>query len=449
VVDLVRRAIRTRATAIRSFLVAAGLVAILVGLFTVWNSSWDYAARSQPYDFDINLVAAHRLLDGEPLYDRAASREDGIELIGPWMVESNMGPFSSYIGPPSTALTYTPFTGMAHDDARDLYRAMLVAGIALAIVLTSLVLPRRARVPAALVGFGSLLGSFSVAKAVALANVDHWVILGMAVGVYAASRERWRLAGVGLGVATLLKVSPGLLLAYLVLRRKWEALAAAVATWVVMLGVAAIVGRPGDVWVWLHDVSGEVSKGDVNVDNQALPAFIARLFTGRTNLNDQVPLGDWRFLAYAIGAAGLLALWRATRRQALDPLDLGILVLVALLAGPISWDHYAAWAVIPLVLVCDVTRWERVSTRAIVVLSGMLATMAVLLRFGTHYWSPDQFAAHWMLRLATGTKTYAILLLLGAALWLRFRAPQALTDEAAEPAAMPELTEVPRGAPVT
>ena len=33
-----------------------------------------------------------------------------------------------------------------------------------------------------------------------------------------------------------------------------------------------------------------------------------------------------------------------------------------LVAGPLTWDHYLTWALLPFTLLCDVTRWQRLRT---------------------------------------------------------------------------------------
>jgi hypothetical protein len=48
----------------------------------------------------------------------------------------------------------------------------------------------------------------------------------------------------------------------------------------------------------------------------------------------------------ALGVAGLA--WRR-RGQPMTALECGAVTIVALLAGPITWDHYASWAILVLV----------------------------------------------------------------------------------------------------
>jgi alpha-1,2-mannosyltransferase len=279
-----------------------------------------------------------------------------------------------------------------------------------------------------------MLLSTSVNKSIWLGQVDGFLMLGLAVALYGVARGRWRLVGVGIAVAALLKFSPILLLVYVALRKKWQAVWAALATAVVILGAAAIVGRPGDLVDWFDNIGGSVSQGARNTDNQALPAVFARLFTHSDDLIAQVPLGGWRVVSYLVAIVGVGGLWWLRRHHAIEPLDLGVLVLVALLAGPISWDHYTAWSLLVVVLVADATRWAGRAWLEVVLLAAPLAIALGIMRTWTTYPLPAQVEAHWYLHATTSVKSVAVVLLLAVALWLLLRpVAEPAADEPLDP----------------
>jgi hypothetical protein len=109
------------------------------------------------------------------------------------------------------------------------------------------------------------------------------------------------------------------------------------------------------------------------------------------------------------------------RRRPLVPLELGAVILVALLAGPVTWDHYPTWGVLTLVLMADLRWWEgrRVGEIAalFVVLAGGLATMWKK----TLYPTPDVIRSDWTRHLESGTKTVGMLAWFAVALWLLAR----------------------------
>jgi len=431
----------------RSILIAIGLTAVVLGALNVAAfSDWVPGRSDQTaFDFNINWIAARRLADQEPLYDRAAARREALEVIGPEILNADTSTYSSYIGPPSTALTYLPFTVGDYDSARLAYRLVDFLGMVAAVILAAFALPRRARLPAALIGVGAVLFSQPVAESVVLGQVDYLVMLGLALGCWAMARKRWGLAGMGFGLATVLKVSPGLIIVYLLLRGQRRAAAAAALTMAAVLGLAAAVGRPVDLWTWTTDVAGKVTGGVFNYSNTSLPAWLARIFTSRDDLLSDFPLGSWRLVGLAVAVVGVGGLWWLRRTKPLVLLEVGALVLIGLLAGPLTWDHYMAWATIPLVLIADVRNWAGRTQREILVLMAALGTVVLLMRSLIVESGPEQVRAHQYLRLLSGARTIAVAILLAVTLWMLLRpAPAALESDAEEPLAK-EQPSVPQG----
>lgn len=164
-----------------------------------------------------------------------------------------------------------------------------------------------------------------------------------AAGDLADGRET--RAGVWVGLATALKIFPGLLLPYFALRRQWQALAAGVGT------AAAVSVLP----LLRYGPAGAVE----GLRNFALLTLHGQNFQGGTVVGLHMQkLGR---LGYALGGApasivllhllalGLLAAILAARPPKDDaPLEVGSVMLVAVLLTPIAWLHtftlgYLAW----------------------------------------------------------------------------------------------------------
>jgi hypothetical protein len=417
---------------VRSVLLVLGALLVVTGALDLASGvRYGFATRDWPVDFDINWVAARRLVEGESMYDRATSRREGEELIGREMRFTGRDAFSSYIGSPAVALTHVPFAGFDNYQAAQLYRMLSFVMMIAAIVLTAWALAPPARAPAALIGVGLFFWTFPMVKSLSLGQGTGFVMLSLALGIWAAARERWTLAGVALGVATVLKVSPVLLLVYLVVRCSRRVLVPAVMTVVVTLGAAAAIGRPADVVTWIRDVSPQVSKGTISAYNQSVVGALARLTTGRADLSSHAGPGLWYLLGYVLWGVAVFALWRACRHRAFDPLELGILVLVALLAGPLTWDHYYAWALLPAVLLVDPVRWRgRARLERALLLAGVVAA-AWLCRDGIPLPSPAAVRADWFLRLETVPYATAAVVLLAVSARLLTR-PGGATPVASE-----------------
>jgi alpha-1,2-mannosyltransferase len=396
------------------------------GVLTFGFGKVSVAAReATPIDLNVNWIAAQRLVDGQPLYDRAASHDEAVRLLGPEMRTQDDCIFCGYVGPPVTALLHVPFLALGHDAGVTWFRIVAVLGTVGALVLTARVLPSGSRAPAALLGVGALLVSFPFANTIDVGQGNEFVMLGLAVGIWGAMRKRWGVAGIGLGVATILKVSPVLLIVYLLLRGERRPAMWAAATAVVLSVTAALVGRPLELWHWLRDVAPEIGRGSLHVWNQAGVGWLARLTSsGHVDLAVQRTLPQfWSLLAYALAGVTVVALWRHRRNRPIVPLELGLLVLVALLVGPLSWEHYFVWAFIPLVLCFDVDLWAGRTRAGVAVLLAALAFGTYLLTIPVQSLWTITDATPWRAAL-TSLATVAALLYLAVVVRLLTRVKQ-------------------------
>jgi hypothetical protein len=86
---------RAQASSARRFVVWFGVVLVMFGVANLaFGHRTSIARDGLSYDFELNWVAAQRLVDRDPLYDRAASRAEAIKIVAPWMSHSNSDPFS-------------------------------------------------------------------------------------------------------------------------------------------------------------------------------------------------------------------------------------------------------------------------------------------------------------------------------------------------------------------
>jgi alpha-1,2-mannosyltransferase len=427
-----RGASAVRAVSLRFVVLVVGAVLTATGLVhCLAGGATTAVTRSWAFDFDLNFVAAQRLVDREPLYDADAARKEGVRDVGTRMEETGHDQLSRYIGLPPVALSHVPFLLFGADHAAQWFRLVSLLGMIAAVLLTAWSLSPPARAPAALVGFGVLLWAFPLVRALALGQGTGMVMLALAAGIWGSARERWGVAGVGFGIATVLKVSPVLFVAYLLLRGHHRVWKSALATVIGACALAAAVGRPGDLIVWLTRIGPSVSKGTLSLQNQSVVGALARLTTGHDDLFRAIGTGRWYLLAYVAWGAGLVGLWWCRRRKRLDVLELGVLVLVILFAGPLTWDHYFAWAVLPAVLIADPARWRGRNLMEV-------AALAIALGCGLALCSgmvphPLEWAVRldWWLRVTTISYTAAAVLFTTSAVWLLVREPEARRGETA------------------
>ncbi|WP_416957001.1 glycosyltransferase 87 family protein [Streptomyces sp. Agncl-13] len=237
--------------------------------------------------------------------------------------------------PPFAAVSMAP---MAYVGLGTAIVAALVLNLgALAVVLRILAGPgwRRygwfgwALVACGLALFEPLRDTFSFGQVnlllLALVLGDGWLL--------STGRGRW--AGVGIGLAAAIKLTPALFIALLLLARRWKAAAVATAVALGATGLAALVVPDASRFYWTRAMWDTTRVGRLDyVSNQSLQGVLARLGeTGR-------PL--WATVVVLV-----LAVWAVRARRAIVVGDwtaaFALTGLTACLISPITWVHHLVW----------------------------------------------------------------------------------------------------------
>ncbi|MEV5752215.1 glycosyltransferase 87 family protein [Actinoallomurus sp. NPDC052308] len=157
--------------------------------------------------------------------------------------------------------------------------------------------------------------------------------------------RRWK--GVGIGLATGVKFTPGIFIAYLVLTRRYRAAAVATATCLLTVAVGFAV-LPHESWeFWgrrLFMAPDRVGPVDW-VGNQSLDGALVRCLGG-----EQVARPYWLIASLVVGVCGL-ALAAGESRRGRELNGIVTCALTGLLVSPISWSHHWVWIVPALALV--------------------------------------------------------------------------------------------------
>lgn len=168
-------------------------------------------------------------------------------------------------------------------------------------------------------------------------------VLLMTAVLWAVCSTRWWLAGLLVGVAAGIKLTPAISGVYLVGARRWGAAVFSAVVFVATIGISVLV--VGDqTRYYFTDLLGDAHRvGPIATSfNQSWRGGISRI------LGHDVGFGPLLVAALAVTAVLALLAWRA-----LDPDDrLGRLLVVelfGLLLSPISWTHHWVWLV-PLMI---------------------------------------------------------------------------------------------------
>ncbi|WP_433388836.1 glycosyltransferase 87 family protein [Micromonospora sp. KLBMP9576] len=167
-------------------------------------------------------------------------------------------------------------------------------------------------------------------------------------------------AGVGIGLATAVKLTPALFIAYLMITRQWRAAATAIGTAVaVTAGSFAVVGTEFRAYfggvLWQTE---RVGAADMT-PNQSLAGLLARLY-------DSIDTPGLLWLSFSVLMLAL-GLSRAVNARA-DGDELTAFTLVGLTANvisPISWTHHMVWVIPAIIVLADAAVRRRDASRAL------------------------------------------------------------------------------------
>jgi alpha-1,2-mannosyltransferase len=186
-----------------------------------------------------------------------------------------------------------------------------------------------------------------------------------------------RLAGIGIGLATAIKLTPALFIGYLLIARRYRAAAVAAGTATAATLLAALV-MPGASRVFWTEALWDTGRiGSLAyVSNQSLRGAVSRLN----------PTGGGLFWALAVLA--VLAVWAyQVRRSGDDVVGFALTGVVACLVSPVTWVHHLVWLIPALVLLVGdgLTRWERAGRGRLI---GASVIFVLLVSGPVWLWSP-------------------------------------------------------------
>jgi Glycosyltransferase family 87 len=253
-------------------------------------------------------------VDFESFWRSAVALREGADLYRTGMTTVNLDP-------PLLAVLLLPLAWLAPLTAYHLFALLnLVLMVGSVIAVAERV---RLRPGWAMAAVAALLASSPLHGTLALGQVYGLLTAALTVAWLAERRGRAVLAGVAIGLAIALKPSLLPLLAWPVLRRRWEMLAAAIAAATAATGVGALAAGWGATVEWfgvLHAV-----RPDGFLDNDSLACLAVRF-----------GLPTWP--GYVVASVLMvITLYRARRRRVLAAWSI---TAAALLLAPIAWNNY-------------------------------------------------------------------------------------------------------------
>jgi alpha-1,2-mannosyltransferase len=292
-------------------------------------------------DFDVYRAAGKAVLHGKSLFS-------------PWL-EQQMNKPLPYTYPPAAALVAVPFMAVSGVSGYLLWNAF-------SLLLLFFVVRRAARPLLQRTPHPGLVLLLVVAIAFSLSPVQDEIGFGQVGLVLMAmcffdclpDKTRWP-RGLLVGIATAVKLVPGLFIPYLWFsgRRRAAVVATGTAIGFSLIGWAVL---PGDSHTfWTSGVFNNSRVGDnAYFSNQSLNGMLRRALGGNPN-------ALFLILAALIAIYGLRQAVRAARTGD-HLLGIAMTALTGIIVSPVSWIHHLVWlAVVLLVIVGDGSNRKRVA----------------------------------------------------------------------------------------
>lgn len=312
-------------------------------------------------DLDVYYEAGRSLPHGE-----AALYSSGFGLGG-----------FAYLYPPLTALVFEHLSSVSFDEIRMLMATVSIGClVAVAWSAWGLLGYRpgfgRCGATAAVAAVGLWLEPVNSNLGLGQVNV---LIMALVIGDLALSDRRWA-KGVGIGLATAIKLTPGLFVVYLLLTRRIRAAVVAVGTFAAVTGGVWLVLPKASRDFWFHAI-GVSPPGHDYAANQSLQGMFLRLL----NNSDSAAKYPWLLASALIALAGLAAATLAANRGA-ELLGALVVAVVALEVSPISWTNHWVWFEPLIVLAAHTALSARRRSAGVWAAVGTIAALAWPARVG-------------------------------------------------------------------
>jgi alpha-1,2-mannosyltransferase len=279
-------------------------------------------------DLDVYRTGGLSVLRGQPLY---AMLTQPPQLL-------------AFTYPPAAALFAVPLALLPWPAAQLVWVPFVYVPLAVVIWYAFAPLLDRAgrlRISLFAVVFAACAYLFPLRDEMRFGQVD-MALLALAVADCAASRPRWP-RGALVGLATAIKLVPGVFIVYLWLSgRRRAAVTAAIVAVAGTLGAWLLLPYDSMTY-WTSAVfdSGRLGSNSTTSD-QSLRGLLLRLF-----LPGRLPWPIWAGVAAALAVAGF-ALVRRLARQDRQVEAIAVTALVGVLASPVSWIHHYVVVVVVL-----------------------------------------------------------------------------------------------------
>lgn len=266
-------------------------------------------------DFRIYWLGGHAVMDDARLYEE--------QLADHWFTNT-----------PFMAALFTPLAALPLVLARVLWQLASLAAFVWACATTLKLAGHRASLKVVVAG-GLLLAP--VWHSFFQGQVNLFLLALIIADMHRVAQGR--PAGIGIGIATAIKLTPAIFVVLLLVTRRTKDAFTAAGTFGVCALLAYAIAPDASRLYWLHTFYDTSRVGVPYISNQSPYGMLTRVLRGTAKV------GDWyAAIPLTIGALGLTVavLW-ARRGDWLTAI--AVTGVTGLLVSPISWAHHWVWIV--------------------------------------------------------------------------------------------------------
>jgi alpha-1,2-mannosyltransferase len=210
------------------------------------------------------------------------------------------------------------------------------------------------------------------------------LLVALCVADCAAVSPRWP-RGALIGLATAVKLVPGVFIVYLLVSGRGRAARTAVLAFAAWTAAGFVLLPRDSLFYWTSAIFDSSRLGsNTGTSNQSLRGIVLRQF-----LPAAAPGMVWLAVAAVIGAAGFVAARRIARGDGGGELaGVAITGLLAVILSPVAWIHHLAWVIVAIGAVAGDGRDRRRLTAA--------ATIAVFYTVTLPWWGVSLMKMPWL-----------------------------------------------------
>ncbi len=337
----------------------AGLT-FLASLFWYLKMSFSDTLIMYKFDLQVYTVAAQNVLSGDSIYQTGLFYYDRLFY---------------FIYPPFAALFFVPLANLSLEDSKYISILTNIAAlVSIAWICWGLLEHSWGRKRLVLTLFTSalLLWTEPVQGTLYYGQINLLLMLLVLAGFSMRRNSIWQ--GILIGVATSIKLTPVIFIAYLFLTQRVRAGIIAIGTCILAIIIGFLL-LPDDSLRYWSELRYGAGLVDVGIKSSSLNGVLLRLInhTGTANV-------IWYIAASAVGILGMyLAVHNSKRGNEL--LGLLLCAITGLLISPFSWTHHWIWMILFIPLLLHISLQKRNSLGWV----SILVLCVVLLSFRPGY----------------------------------------------------------------